>query len=170
MALAIRKLHLALEPHCLYRPGMRPLLLAPLLLAAACAPEGEPQIQVDGAWARPTLGNGQSTAAYLTIRNSGSGSDTLIEVRSEGAERASLHRSANENGVATMRAIEGGVEIGPGQSAVFAPGGNHVMIEKVARPLAPGERIRLVLRFERSGERTLEAAVSHGAGANHAGH
>ena len=150
---------------------MRILLLASALALGACAPEGDPRIEVQNAWARPALAAGHSSAAYMTIRNSGAGPDKLTAVTSGSSEQVGLHRSANEGGIATMRSIEGGLEIAGGASAQFAPGGNHLMIEKVSRPLKVGDRIRLVLRFERSGERAVEVVVRQDASVHgHSGH
>jgi copper(I)-binding protein len=150
---------------------MRNLLFVSLLMVGACAPEGAPQIEIEEAWARPTIAAGHSSAAYMTIRNPGSGADKLISVTTDVAGHVGLHRSANEDGIAIMRPIDGGLEIKAGQGAQLEPGGNHLMLERVVRPLAPGQRIRLVLRFERSGERSIDVPVREGApNSAHAGH
>jgi hypothetical protein len=51
----------------------------------------------------------------------------------------------------------------------LAPGGLHVMLIGLTRPLAAGERVPLTLRFERAGAVTVEAEVQ-AAGARGAGH
>ena len=145
----------------------------PILIAlAACDPSsGEPKIEISDAWARETVGAGQSTAAYMTVRNTGSGSDRLIGVGATGARSASLHSSVNEGGISKMRPLKQGIEIGAGEAVQFSPGGNHVMIEGVASPLSAPQQIRVTLRFERSGERVIAIPVRKQAiDQSHAGH
>jgi copper(I)-binding protein len=142
-----------------------------LFVAAACDPKREPTIEISDAWVRPTLGGAQSTAAYLTISNQGAGADTLISAAVGGAHRTSLHSSSTDGGIARMRAISGGVPIPAGGTVQFAPGGNHIMIEQMNRRLEPGERVRLTLKFQRSGEYAVDAPVRAAASTpGHGGH
>ena len=48
----------------------RSLLLPALLLLASCGQEGSPQIELDRAWARPTVGQAPG-AVYVAIDNKG---------------------------------------------------------------------------------------------------
>lgn len=135
---------------------MRPAIPALLLALAACSAPG-PKIDAGDGWARAT--GGLVAAAYLTIRNEGS-ADTLTGVRASIGE-ASLHESTMANGIARMRPIapgEGLVVPSNGKLAL-APGGAHVMIAGLKRPLTPGDRFSLTLRFERSGARKVNVRV-----------
>jgi len=149
---------------------LRSSRLAVLLLLASCSPaQGDPQIEVDSPWARPTLGTGQMSAAYLTIRNSGNGGDRLLGASSEVAAKITLHSSSSEGGIARMRPIEGGLTIAAGSTVKLEPGGSHMMLERVNRPLSAGDRIILTLDFERSGRKLVQAEVGNGPAA-HEGH
>jgi len=142
-------------------------ILLPLLLAACSPSSGEPMIEVTDAWARPTSGAGQVSAAYLIVRNEGTAEDRLIGASSEAARQVTVHSSSNEVGIARMRRLENGLAIPPGASVKLKPGGNHMMLEGLKAPLAVGESIRIALRFERSGEKIVTVPIGNGpAGAS----
>jgi copper(I)-binding protein len=56
---------------------------------------------------------------------------------------------ATLDGIMTMRPVEGGLVIRPGDSVTFAPGGNHLMFIGLAAPFSEGEHIRAALMFEK---------------------
>ena len=66
------------------------------------------------------------------------------------AERAELHVSAMVGGVMTMKPLET-VEIERNATVTFAPGGRHVMLIGLQRPIKAGDKIPLTLTFEKSG-------------------
>lgn len=70
-----------------------------------------------------------------------------------------MHSSSNEGGIARMRPLADGLTIPGGATVNLAPGGNHVMLEQLKRPLKAGEKVPLTLSFERSGVRRIEAQV-----------
>lgn len=148
--------------------------LCALLLLPATAPAGENGVEVVNAWARPSL-PGRPAAGYLEIRNTGDTPDTLIAVRSDRAERVTLHASEEKDGVMTMVPVEA-LEIAAGATATLAPGGRHLMIMGLDAPLAEGERFPVVLEFEAAGEIAADLTVSrdgpgmqdgHGHGSEH---
>lgn len=104
-------------------------------------------------------------AAYFTLTNTGSTSRRLIGVQADGYAMAHLHRSEDSNGVATMSAVHQ-IDLEPGQSVVFAPGGLHVMMMHPSAPLAVGGRVEVTLHFD-DGETLLIAAdvvrIGHGS-------
>ena len=144
---------------------MKRILLLAALMVGACAkaPEGDPDIKIEGAWARETVTGQTGTAAYMTIANGGSGDDRLLSVSAEPPVMAMVHQTSNEGGVSRMRPVDKGLPVPPRQSVTLQPGGTHVMIMGLQGPLKPGDRLKLKLKFERSGEVPVEAPVT-GAG------
>ena len=70
-----------------------------------------------------------------------------------------------------MRALADGLSVEDGETVKLEPGGNHLMLEQLKRPLKAGESIPITLTFERSGARRIEAQVSNQPGVNsHSGH
>jgi copper(I)-binding protein len=135
----------------------RNLLLAALLLLAACGQQGTPEIELDEAWARPTVGQAPA-AVYVTIDNKGDSADRLTGAFSDHAAMAMVHQNEVVNGVARMR-MAGDINVPAGDRIEMVPGGTHVMLEGLRAPLKTGDRFDLVLRFKESGDKTVEVAV-----------
>jgi copper(I)-binding protein len=140
--------------------------------AAALAQEGGTgAITVEQAWSRPTAASMPNGAAYMVLRNAGSGADRLVAATSEVAERVEPHTHIiDAQGVAMMRPVEG-IEIPAGGQAELKPGGLHLMLLGLRAPLADGASFPLRLRFAEAGE--VEVAVAIGkppSGAGHGGH
>lgn len=58
-----------------------------------------------------------------------------------------------------MKPVTGGLAIPSGRDIVLGPGGYHVMLQELARPLAAGDSFPLVLHFQRAGDQTVEVEV-----------
>ena len=58
-----------------------------------------------------------------------------------------------------MRPLEKGVEIKPGQTVEFKPGGNHVMFVGLKKPFEEGQHVKATLEFEKSGNVAIDFAV-----------
>lgn len=128
--------------------------IAAVLLAASCS---EPASLVTVTEAR-VIATNSSAAAYFTLTNSG-GSDRLLAVDALGAGNVSLHETSMEGGVMRMRAVDGGIAVGQGDTVKFTPYGRHAMIE-LDRPLDSTRPLKLRFQFERQGVVTVEAPVS----------
>lgn len=117
---------------------------------AACSP-GVPQIAVEQPQIRATLGNATTAAAYLVIKNSGGAADRLVAASCACAEMVMSHQTTTAaNGVASM-AAETTVKVPAHGSAVFAPGGRHLMLMGVYVPIRAGDKLTINLRFEKTG-------------------
>jgi len=76
---------------------------------------------------------GQSVlAGYLTFSNSSEEALTLLSVEANFADRVEMHQTMNMNGINQMRPLQS-VQIEPGKSVVFEPGGRHLMIMGVEK-------------------------------------
>jgi copper(I)-binding protein len=102
-------------------------------------------------WARATPAGAKVGAAYLTIENNGSTPDRLVSVSSP-VGKAEVHEMKTVDGVMTMRPLESGLAIAPGQKVTLAPGGAHLMITDLKGPLKEGEMVHVLLKFEKAGE------------------
>jgi copper(I)-binding protein len=126
-------------------------------LAAICAdPASAQQVKagdlvIDHAWSRATPGGAQVGAGYLTIENRGATPDKLIGASTPTAAKAVIHEMAMDNGVMTMRPVQGGLSIPPGQSITLAPGGYHIMLMELKAPFKEGDKVPLTLQFEKAG-------------------
>ncbi len=107
-------------------------------------------ITVNDPWSRATAGAARNGAVYLTITNRGDTADRLVAAATEIAGMASLHRSTMEGGVMKMRPVPA-IAVGPGETTVLKPGGLHIMLMNLKRPLEEGEMFAADLTFENAG-------------------
>jgi copper(I)-binding protein len=119
------------------------------------------RISVADAWARPTIGQSGTTAAYMTIANQGNTADVLKRVRSKKVKSIEMHQATvAADGVVQMRKVEGGLPIDAGASLVFEPGGTHLMLVGLEDALNAGEQLLLTLEFDRAGPVDVLVPVS----------
>jgi periplasmic copper chaperone A len=128
------------------------LLLTTATLASAVVQEFKAgDLSIDP-WSRATPKGAKVAAGYMMITNKGTAPDRLLGGLSSAAERIEVHEMAMKDGVATMRPISGGLLIEPGKSVTLAPGGNHLMIMDLKKPLKQGDKFGATLEFEKAGK------------------
>ena len=113
-------------------------------------------ITVDRPWTRATTV--RTGAAYMTLKIAGSASDRLVKVTSPDAEVVEIHTMAMDGGVARMREVKA-IDVKPGAATQLKPGGFHLMMIGLKRPLREGESIKLTLTFEKAGTIDVDATV-----------
>jgi copper(I)-binding protein len=141
----------------------RALILAAIALAspiAAVARGSQAPIRITHAWSRPTP-PGANGAGYLTITNTGRTPDTLISVVSPAAARVTLHSTRMRGGVMSMRPLTS-LAIPAAGTLALSPGGYHLMLEGLKRPLKIGDRVPATLTFARSGKVAIQFTVQAG--------
>ena len=84
--------------------------------------------------------------------------DTLMGAQSSVASSVQMHSSTEEAGVMKMRPLES-VELTPGETFRFQPGGAHFMLVGLHAPLTAGSRFTMQLHFRNAGDVTVEVAV-----------
>lgn len=138
---------------------MGALCLAATAIAASPQSFTAGEIHIDRAWARPTPAGAPTGGGYLTLINRGRTPDRLKSASSPVAQRVELHETTMTGGVMRMRPLSAGVILTAGATVSFQPGGRHLMLVGLARPLIVGQRIPVTLRFERAGEVRIELRV-----------
>lgn len=122
------------------------------------------RILVEGAWARAmplVAGEGEAatnSAVYLLIRNEAGVGDRLMGATSEVAEEVEIHESKIIDDMMVMEKQDG-LGIPAEGSVELKPGGLHIMLLGLRRPLLEGEDFELVLHFEKAGDLTLAVPV-----------
>jgi copper(I)-binding protein len=142
-------------------------LLVVVAILIGCREEtisASPELATGGGWARavPFVMEDQehptNSAAYLTIENRGRGEDCLIGAETEAATSVEIHETTLVGDVMRMRKLEA-LDVPPEGSVELEPGGIHLMLLGLTRPLLEGEEIQLTLRFQISGEVTVTVPV-----------
>lgn len=149
--------------HLLIRLATGVALALLLGTAALAAPQaGGPRagdIVVETPWARATPPGAVVGAGYLVLRNTGRAQDTLVGASTPVAAMVQVHEVAMAGGEMQMRERDS-LAIPPGGSVRLEPGGLHLMLMDLARPLVAGERVPLTLEFARGGRVTVELTVA----------
>jgi periplasmic copper chaperone A len=140
-----------------------------VLGACSPAPSGSAAgggITVVDAWTNATPPGADVGAGYMTIRNGGSTAVRLTGGESPASRSVEVHSMAMDNGVMTMRPVEGGLEIPAGGAVELKPGGLHLMLVGLQKPLVAGESVKVTLTFD-SGLRVDAALAVRGIGGGH---
>ena len=116
-------------------------------------------IEIANPWARATHKSAPVGGAYMTITNKGAEADRLMGASTPLASKAEVHQMTMDKGVMTMRPVQGGLEIKPGETVVLKPDSFHLMLMGLKQPLAQGQRIKATLEFARAGKIDLEYVV-----------
>jgi copper(I)-binding protein len=102
--------------------------------------------------------SGGTSAAYLTITNSGGTADSLLKAESDVADSVELHTMTMQDNVMKMSPVEK-IAIPANGKAELKPGGFHVMLIGLRHDLKEGEVVKITLTFQNSGKIEVEAPV-----------
>lgn len=120
---------------------------------------GAQDVVAEDAWARASIGTSRPGVAYMTLRNAGDDPVTLTGLASDLAMMPMLHKTTTDaSGTSTMTHV-GELAIAPGQSVALEPGGLHVMLMNLRRPMIEGESFSLTLIFSDGGEMRVEVPI-----------
>jgi len=109
------------------------------------------------AWIRLPPPNAPVTAAYMTLVNEGDHDLTVVAAESPIAGTVELHEHLQDaTGVMRMRQVAS-MPLPAGGTLTMEPGGLHVMLIDLLRPLAEGDAVSVTLRF--ADGQSLEAAA-----------
>lgn len=133
-----------------------------MIVAQAAADAGKifkaGNISVEAAWSRATPGGAQVAGGYMKITNNGKDADRLTGGSFPIASKFEVHEMKTDNGVMTMRPV-GSLEIKPGETIEFKPGGYHVMFMGLKQGLKDGDTVKGTLTFEKAGKLEVEYRV-----------
>jgi copper(I)-binding protein len=132
------------------------LLLAATPLAAAHAAD----IEALRAWSRPAA-TGGTGAGYVTLVNHGK-ADALVGVDMPDAQKVEMHASSMAGGIMKMTP-EARTPIPAKGQVSFSPGGRHLMLIGLKRPLRLGDKLPATLKFASGAQLKIEFVVQTAA-------
>ena len=127
-------------------------------------------ISVTDAWARATMPGQPVSGAYMQIQADADA--RLLSVSSSVVPRVEVHEMNMDGGVMHMREVKS-IDLPKGKTVSLEPGGFHIMLMNLKKPIAAGDVIPLTLVVESDGKRqTVEVkavarAMNMGGGAMH---
>ena len=125
-----------------------PKLLVGILLslgALTAARADDMDLVASGAWSRPTVSAAMAGVVYVTVTDRGSPT-TLLRVSTPVAAQAEMHQSLMQNGMMEMLPVKS-LPIAQGSPITFSPGGYHIMLTGLTKPLVAGQTFPLTLTF-----------------------
>lgn len=112
---------------------------------AASAHAGD--ITVANAWARATAPGQEVGAAYFDIVSKSAAK--IVKAESPAAASTEIHTMSMKGGVMEMRKIDS-LELPAGKTISLAPGGNHIMLIGLKKPLKEGDKVAVTLTLEKA--------------------
>lgn len=132
------------------------LLILSLSACSSTADRTSGALEATGAWMR-AVPAGSVGAVYLEIHNPTKEPQRLTAARFEDAVSTELHETVQDGDIMRMLPLEEGVLLEAGETAVFEPGGKHIMLMDLHRDMEIGAGETITLVFESGTE--LEVAV-----------
>lgn len=117
-------------------------ILAVMLLMVPIMASAVGSLVVSDAWIREAPPGAHMLAGYAQLHNSGDTALQIVAVESDAFADASLHETVVSGGVSRMRALKD-IELVPGASVAFEPGGRHIMLMGPKQPIALGDAIEI---------------------------
>jgi len=136
------------------------LMLLPITSMAA-------ELELKSGWVRLVPPVSDSSAAYLTLANTGDQAVTIVGVSSGVADMTMLHGMRMENGRMVMFGLDR-LEVPAHGEVSLAPGGSHIMLVGLKSALTEGEEVQLTLKYADGTTQQLTVKVvdarQHGMG------
>lgn len=121
-------------------------------------------IAIHDPFARASGRMAKAGGAFFGLENRSDKVLHLVDARSDVAKRTELHTTVMDDGVMRMIHLKDGVTLEPGEIHWFKRGGDHVMLMGLKRPLENGDKVHIVLIFEKAGEFAFDAPVDNERG------
>jgi len=129
-------------------------------------------VSVAKPWARTSAAGAANGAAYFTINSPVDDTLTGVSVEASVAKMAQMHETTMAGGMpgttmagATTSAPQmsmkevSKVDLKAGMAVEFKPGGYHIMLMELAKPLKVGDTVTLTLTLAKAGTVTVQAPV-----------
>jgi len=143
-------------------------LLFATLSFSGCAPEAtnelpKTSIVIEDAWVRASEYSakaGGMTGIFAKITNNSDKTITLVGGSTDAAMMVQTHEVVN----GMMQEKKGGIEILAGQTVTLEPGGLHIMLMNLAKPIVVGDKIEYTFKFEGAEEQTFTLTAKESEG------
>ena len=135
--------------------------LGAVLLAVFCLynlAHATETLDITHPWVREAPPSARVLAAYMSIKNTGESSITIVGMSSTEFESAELHRTVIHEGVASMQHIKQ-LEIPANGSIKLEPGGLHLMLFNPHHALSAGDSVTLTIHLGNGACMTVAAPV-----------
>jgi copper(I)-binding protein len=132
------------------------IILCPSLAQALDSIKNNELVSIKNAWVRPSNPGQEVGAAYMTFLSSQD--TTLISVESDITNAIEIHSMSVENGVMKMRMLDT-LELQAGKPYKLEPGGFHLMLFDLKKPLIRDDQVKFVLTFKKKNKASIKQSI-----------
>ena len=133
-----------------------------------CAPEATNELPktgiiIEDAWVRASEYSAEAggmTGIFAKITNNGEKTITLVGGSTDAAMMVQTHEVVD----GAMKEIKGGIEIHVGQTVTLQPGGLHVMLMNLTKPIVVGDKIDFTFKFDKADSQTFTLTAKESEG------
>ena len=133
-----------------------------------CAPEATNELPktgiiIEDAWVRASEYSAEAggmTGIFAKITNKGDKTITLVGGSTEAAMMVQTHEVVD----GMMQEKKGGIEIHVGQTVTLQPGGLHIMLMNLTKPIVVGDKIDFTFKFDKADSQTFTLTAKESEG------
>lgn len=133
-----------------------------------CAPEATNELPktgiiIEDAWVRASEYSAEAggmTGIFAKITNNGDKTITLVGGSTDAAMMVQTHEVVD----GMMQEKKGGIEIHVGQTVTLQPGGLHVMLMNLTKPIVVGDKIDFTFKFDKADSQTFTLTAKESEG------
>ncbi|MDO4879534.1 MAG: copper chaperone PCu(A)C [Neisseria sp.] len=144
-------------------------LLFVAVSAALCQAALAAGVEVNAPWARQTVQGMVNGGVFMDLKNDTPAEITLVGGSSPAAKSVEIHehvhaeikdpKTGQKAMGMKMQAVPGGLKVAKGQTVNLKPGSYHVMLMGLTKPLQPGDKFPLTLKFKGAPDKTVTVEV-----------
>ena len=131
-------------------------LATALLISASLAQEAD--MSFDEVRVRAVPPGANISAVFMNVKNNTSTDLAIVSVDSSVADSVELHNNSTEDGKMKMRRIDQ-IKLNANSEIKLKPGGLHIMLIGLKRPLVEGDKIDLRVNLSDATSQSLEVPV-----------
>lgn len=139
-------------------PTLLVATLGIVLAAPAFAGGAADAITINDPYVRLVPPGQPATGAFFVLKNGDDKDHRLIKADSSAAKTTELHIHINEGGMMKMRPVKD-IELRAKKDVDFKPGGLHVMLIDLKKPLKEGDSVPITLTFDDNSSKEINATV-----------
>jgi len=133
-------------------------ILITLLISFSAATMAASKIEIKNATIRLPPPGSNTTAMFMTIANNDNVDRALEKISGPISDDFELHEMAMENGKMSMRNVPK-IALKKAETTTLKPGGLHVMIFNLKRPLQENEAVEVKLELDHQEKLSIKAIV-----------
>lgn len=115
-------------------------------------------VTASDAWVREVPAGRAVTGMFLLLKNSGTAERSLVRGKADVGDTLELHEMKRENGMMRMSPVQA-ITVPAGGETALRPGGYHLMLFGLKKPLVVGDTVRATLTLDDGSQVRVVAPV-----------